>query len=122
MGYLLAFHPPLSKFSPSIYQFIMPYDNSSYDRLRELELRRNMRQTGSSRPRRDYQRRYPANTLGPQEDVLERRKGMKRNRVTITGATPRNRNLLLENLYILAALGLSIWGLFSLTMYLLTNS
>ena len=100
----------------------MPYDNSSYDRLRELELRRNMRQTGSSRPRRDYQRRYPANTLGPQEDVLERRKGLKRNRVTITGTAPENRNLLLENLFILAALALSIWGLFSLTMYLLTNS
>lgn len=100
----------------------MPYDNSSFDRLRELEMRRNMRQSGTGKPRRDYQRRYPANTLGPQEDVLERRKGLKRNRVTITGAAPRNRNLLLENLYILAALGLSIWGLFSLTMYLLTNS
>ena len=121
MGYLHAGHAQLILYFFLYLLNTMPYDNSSYDRLRELELRRNMRQTGSSKPRRDYQRRYPANTLGPQEDVLERRKGMKRNRVTITGAAPENRNLLLENLFILAALALSIWGLFSLTMYLLTN-
>ena len=100
----------------------MPYNNSSFDRLRELEIRRNMRQSGTRQTPRDYQRRYPANTLGPQEDVLERRKGIKRNRVTISGAAPGNRNILMENLLLLAVLAGSIWGLYSLTIYLLTHS
>lgn len=100
----------------------MPYNNSSYDRLRELEIRRNMRQTGSPHPQRDYQRRYPANTLGPQEDVLERRRGLKRKNVNISGASPQHRNILLENLILLGILAGSIWGLYSLTIYLLTHS
>lgn len=100
----------------------MPYNNSSFDRLRELELRRNMRQAAPRPTPRDYQRRYPANTLGPQEDVLERRRGMKRNRVTITGAAPGNRSVLMENLLLLAVLAGSVWGLYSLTIYLLTHS
>ena len=98
----------------------MPH--SSIDRLRELEQRRNMRSTGSPTPRRDYQRRYPANTLGPNEDIVERRRGMHRSHVTITGAAPQNRNILLENLFILAFIAASIWGLYSLIVYLLTHS
>ena len=100
----------------------MPYNDSSFDRLRELELRRNMRQESSLPPSRAYQRRYPANTLGPSEDVLERRRGMHRKHLTITGAAPRNRNLLLENLLLLIVLAASIWGLYTLTIYLLTHS
>lgn len=99
----------------------MPPHNSSFDRLRELEHRRNMRQGGTPAPQ-DYKRRYPANTLGPQEDVLEYRRVRHRNRVTITGAAPRNRNILLENLLLLAVLAGSIWGLYTVTIYLLTHS
>ena len=99
----------------------MPPHNSSFDRLRELELRRNMRQSGHYAPQ-DHKRRYPANTLGPQEDVLEIRRGQHRNRVTISRAATRQRNILLENLILLAVLAGSIWGLYSVTMYLLTHS
>lgn len=97
----------------------MPRPSSSFDRLRELEQRRNMRSTA---PGRDYQRRYPANTLGPNEDLVERRRSSHRKQVTITGAAPQNRNLLLENLVILLFLAGSIWGLYSLIIHLLTHS
>ena len=101
----------------------MPDYNSSFDKLRELELRRNMRQGNMPQPARAYQqRRYPANTLGPQEDVVEYRRAQHRKRVTITGAAPRNRNILMENLLLLAVLIGSIWGLYALTIYLLTHS
>ena len=100
----------------------MPYNNSSFDKLRELEMRRNMRQETSPQPQRVYRRRYPANTLGPSEDVLERRRGQHRKHVTITGAAPQNRSLLLENLLLLVVLAGSIWGLYTLTIYLLTHA
>lgn len=100
----------------------MPYNNHSFDRLRELELRRHMRQTGATQPHQDYRRRYPANTLGPQEDVLERRRGMHRKHVAIHGATPGHRNVLFKDLLLLIVLGISIWGLYTFTIYLLTHS
>lgn len=94
---------------------------SSYDKLRELEQRRNARSTGNSTPRHDYRRRYPANTLGPNEEIIERRRVMHRKHVTITGVTPQHRNILLGNLCILGFIAASIWGLYSLTVYLLTH-
>jgi hypothetical protein len=101
----------------------MPDYNSSFDKLRELELRRNMRQGNITQPARAYQqRRYPANTLGPQEDVLERRRGLKRKQVTFNGAAPAHRSVLMENLILLAVLIGSIWGLYTLTIYLLTHA
>lgn len=101
----------------------MPQNPSPYDQLRELEQRRRTRSTGSPRATvRDYQRRYPANTLGPNEDIIEHRRGMSRKHVTITGAAPQHRNLLMENLFILLFLAASIWGLYSLIIYLLTHS
>lgn len=100
----------------------MPSPHSSFDRLRELEQRRNMRSTGRTMPSRDYQRRYPANTLGPNEDLVERRRSSHRKQVTITGAAPQNRNILLENLVILVFMAGSIWGLYSLIIHLLTHS
>ncbi|MBE6415746.1 MAG: hypothetical protein E7032_04340 [Akkermansiaceae bacterium] len=99
----------------------MPQPYSSYDKLRELEQRRNMRLTGNAPLSRDYQRRYPANTLGPNEEIVERRRVMHRKHVTITGAAPQHRNILLGNLCILAFIAASIWGLYSLTVYLLTH-
>lgn len=98
----------------------MPH--SSYDRLRELEQRRYMRSTGNLPPSPDHQRRYPANTLGPNDEIVARRRGQHRKHVTITGAAPQNRNLLMENIFILLFLGASIWGLYSLIIYLLTHN
>lgn len=99
----------------------MPQPPSSYDRLRELEQRRHMRQTGHIPTTRDHQRRYPANTLGPNEDLVAHRRGQHRKHVTISGASPQHRNLLLENAFILLFLGASIWGLYTLIIYLLTH-
>ena len=91
----------------------MPDYNSSFDKLRELELRRNMRQGNMPQPARAYQqRRYPANTLGPQEDVLEQRRGRNRKYVTTITSSPRQQqNVLLQNLFLLAALAGSICAL-----------
>ena len=100
----------------------MPYNNSSFDRLRELELRRHMRQTGTTQPHQDYRRRYPANTLGPNEDIVQRRQDSYRKKVTIEKMGTQSRNILLENLVILLFLIVSIWGLYSLTIHLLTHS
>ena len=100
----------------------MPHHHSSFDQLRELERRRNTRGAARDIPRQSYQRRYPANTLGPNEDIVERRRGMNRKHVTVTGASPQNRNILFENLIILIFLAVSIWGLYSLIIYLLTHS
>lgn len=99
----------------------MPHSHHSYDRLRELEQRRNMRSTGASYPQRDYERRYPANTLGPNDELLARRRGQSRKRVNITGATPQHRNILKENIVILLFLAVSVWGLYNLVIYLLSH-
>ena len=100
----------------------MPHNHPSYDKLRELEQRRYMRDTGHrQQPRRDYQRRYPANTLGPNDELLERRRGQHRKHVTISGATPQHRNILMENIFILLFLAASVWGLYSLIIYLLSH-
>lgn len=101
----------------------MPYNQHSYDHLRELDMRRNRRKTGSSMAStyRDHQCRYPANTLGPQEDVLARRRARKRH-ATVIKAVPSQRNVLLDNIILLAVLAGSIWGLYTLTIYLLTHA
>ena len=89
----------------------MPYNQQSYDHLHELDMRRY----------RDHQCRYPANTLGPQEDVLARRRARKRH-ATVIKAVPSQRNVLLDNIILLAVLAGSIWGLYTLTIYLLTHA
>ena len=99
----------------------MPHSHNSFDRLRELEQRRHMRDTGATYTRRDYQRRYPANTLGPNEELVERRRGQHRKHVTISGAAPHHRNILLENIFILLFLAASVWGLYTLIIYLLSH-
>jgi hypothetical protein len=60
----------------------MPYNQQSYDHLRELDMRRNRRKTGSSMAStyHDHQCRYPANTLGPNEELIDRRRGQRRKR------------------------------------------
>lgn len=100
----------------------MPYTPSSLDKLRELEQRRNTRRSGNYSPRQDYQRRYPANTLGPNEEILERRRNVHRKHVTITGVAPENRNVLLVNIGILLFFAFSIWGLYTAIIHLLSHS
>ncbi len=91
-------------------------------RLKQFELqladdrRRQQRQqaveSGASRRPRSY------NTLGPQEDVIERRR--HRNRVAIS-STPDNttRNILAENVFLLLVLAGSIYGIYRLFIYVL---
>lgn len=101
----------------------MTRPRSSYNHLRELELRRSMRgRTVVPPPDRVHRNRYPANTLGPNEDIVQRRQDSYRKKVTIEKMGPQSRNILLENLAILLFLIISIWGLYSLTIYLLTHS
>lgn len=96
---------------------------SPYDQLRELEQRRNMRSSKSMpHPGQVHRNRYPANTLGPNEDIMQRRRDSHRKQVTIEKIAPQSRNILLENLAILVFLIVSIWGLYTLTIYLLTHS
>ena len=113
MGSIFADNPTLTMTRP----------HSSYNQLRELELRRHMRNgTGTALPDKVHRHRYPANTLGPNEDIVQRRQDSYRKKVTIEKMGTQSRNLLLENLAILLFLVISIWGLYSLTIYLLTHS
>ena len=62
------------------------------------------------------------NTLGPQEDVVESRR-VTRNRVVV--AAPRSattKSILAENILLLVLLVASIYGLYSLSIYLLNQS
>ena len=96
---------------------------SSYNQLRELEQRRHMRtRTAAPLPPKVHRNRYPANTLGPNEDIVQRRQDSYRKKVTIEKMGTQSRNILLENLVILLFLIVSIWGLYSLTIPLLTHS
>lgn len=67
--------------------------------------------------------REAANTLGPQEDVVENRRLRHRKRVTVTA--PRSAstgNILLENIFLLLMLFGSIFGLYRLIIYILNQS
>ncbi len=66
----------------------------------------------------DARRRRSRNTLGPQEDVIERRQ--HRNRVAMS-ATPGNnsRNILAENVFLLLLLTASIYGIYRLCIHIL---
>lgn len=60
----------------------------------------------------------PANTLGPQEDVMERREREYRHRVT-TPTQSDDGSGIKENLFLLTLLAGSIYGLYRLCIYLL---
>ena len=64
---------------------------------------------------------HMADTLGPQEDVMESRR-RRRNRVVI--ATPRasTKSILAENIILLVLLVLSIYGLYLLSIHLHNQS
>lgn len=81
-----------------------------WETMRERERRRN----GYYNP--------SGNTLGPQEDVVESRR-VTRNRVVV--AAPRSattKSILAENILLLVLLVASIYGLYSLSIYLLNQS
>lgn len=63
--------------------------------------------------------RYSPNTMGPHEEVVSKRR--KRNYVNTGRAARPARNILGENIFLLALLVVSIYGLYKLSIYLLAN-
>lgn len=105
----------------------MPRPNA-IARLKELE-RRSARSRGWDDPEAwrddayryaDYRLRNDVNTLGPQEDVVEKRRaGRKR---VVTQAAGSGSNMLAENIILLIFLFASIYVLYKVTLYLLIQS
>lgn len=104
----------------------MASSRSNLDRLRDYE-RRNVRSFAAEYAawqeeeprRRATRRRTPVdtvNTMGPQEDVVERRR-IRRQHVNV--ASGESSGSLSENLFLLFLLVGSIYGLYRLTIYLL---
>lgn len=63
-----------------------------------------------------------ANTMGPQEDVVESRR-VTRNRVVVTAPRAAStKSILTENILLLVLLVASIYGLYYLSIYLLNQS
>lgn len=63
------------------------------------------------------------NTLGPHEEVIERRRAHKRKRVAM--AAPRHHstgNILMENIMLLLLMVGSIYGLYRLCIYILNQA
>ncbi len=100
---------------------------ASRSRLKDFELQlaneRRQQQRRREQDSRNYgfddeRRRRGRNTLGPQEDVIERRQ--HRNRVALS-ATPGNtsHNVLTENIVLLLLLAASIYGIYRLCIYIL---
>ncbi len=101
--------------------------SDSLDRLRDYGRRNTVygveraweQETPHRTTRRSRRVADPANTLGPQEDVMERREREYRHRVAT--AVPQNDSgsSMTENLILLAILAGSIYGLYRLCIYLL---
>lgn len=97
--------------------------SDSLDRLRDYGRRNTVygveRAWEQEAPRRTHRIADPANTLGPQEDVMERREREYRHRVS--AAMPQNDSGsgMTENLILLTILAGSIYGLYRLCIYLL---
>lgn len=107
----------------------MSSSRSSLDRLRDYERRQVHAFTADhaawqeEEPRRRTKRRRTpvdtVNTMGPQEDVVERRR-IRRQHVSV--AAGENNGNLSENLFLLMLLAASIYGLYRLTLYLLMQA
>ncbi len=69
-----------------------------------------------------YTRSSHANTMGPQEDVVESRRSTRNRVVMAVGRSTSTKTLLLENLLLLIVLGASIFGLYMLSIYLLNQT
>ncbi len=83
-------------------------------RRQQLHAQQGVDSYGYTAPRR--QRSY--NTLGPQEDVIERR--LHRKRVVTSAATGGNsRNMLKENIFLLLIMAASIYAIYRLCIHIL---
>ncbi len=83
-------------------------------RRQELHARQGVNSYGYTSPRRP--RSY--NTLGPQEDVIERRRHRKRVAMN-TSPSSSSRNILMENVILLLILAASIYAIYRLCIYIL---
>lgn len=86
--------------------------------LQAADARRRWEQTRSQQTH--YAPPRMADTLGPQEDVMESRR--RRNRVVMTTTTRSNKTLLTENLLLLILLIASIYGLYVLSIHILNQA
>lgn len=68
----------------------------------------------------DYRLRNDYNTLGPQEDVVEKRRAVRKR--VVTQSAGGGSNVLAENMILLLFLVASIYGLYKVTLYLLIQS
>ena len=87
-----------------------------------MERQARYRQEQKFRRSREYyedQWARPNNTLGPNEEVVEKRR--RRKHVVISTGSSQTRSVLGENLILLAALIASIYGLYSLCIYILNQ-
>ncbi|MDO5470788.1 MAG: hypothetical protein Q4F38_05755 [Akkermansia sp.] len=97
------------------------------NRRREFELMEQearYRQEQELRRHREYyedQWARPNNTLGPDEEVVAKRRRNRRKHVVIQAGGAHTRNVLGENLILLAALVASIYGIYSLCIYILNH-
>lgn len=97
-------------------------------RQKEFELQAaDARRRWESMRRRESERsRYyspaeMANTLGPQEDVVESRRS-RRNRVVMAAPRAGTKGILMENIILLILLIASIYGLYLLSIHILNQS
>lgn len=93
------------------------YELQAADARRRWEEARLMRQRAEG-----YYGDVRANTMGPQEDVIESRRSTRNRVVMSVGRSTATRTLLLENLLLLIVLGVSIFGLYMLSIYLLNQT
>ena len=91
--------------------------------LQAVDARRRWEQTRrrESASRAYYTPTDMANTLGPQEDVVESRRS-RRKRVVMTMPRSTTKSILTENILLLALLVASIYGLYLLSIYILNQS
>ncbi len=83
-------------------------------RKRELEWQYDEGGYGYEAPRR-----ISRNTLGPQEDVIERRRRNRKHVATAVRPGTSSRNILAENVIFLILLAASIYGMYRLCIYIL---
>ena len=86
--------------------------------LRSADARRRWEQTRTRQTH--YTPPQMADTLGPQEDVMESRR--RRNRVVMAAPRSSTKSLLTENILLLILLIASIYGLYLLSMHLLNQA
>ena len=90
------------------------------DRMERQARYRHEQEMRRSREYYDDQWERPNNTLGPNEEVMEKRRNHRKHVFVSTGSS-HTKSVLGENLVLLAALVASIYGLYSLCIYILNQ-